>query len=99
MVIPIVIEDWLDVFAFHKTFEGLTTLRPNQLMELLKDYRSIKVRCLFFVFVDKHQHSWRDHLDTSQIDLGSGPYALMKGGKMHPEYRIYVLRNSVPVKE
>ncbi len=73
-----------------KIFEGLTTLRPNQLMKLLKNCRSIKVLRLFFVFADKHRHSWRNHLDASQIDFGSGPRALVKGGKIHPEYRIYV---------
>lgn len=82
-----------------KIFEGLTTLRPNQLMTLLKDCRSIKVRRLFFVFADRHQHSWRKHLDTSRIDFGSGPRALVKGGKIHPEYRISVPKDLMPVKE
>ena len=81
-----------------KIFEGLTTLRPNQLMKLLKKCRSIKVLRLFFVFADKHQHSWHKHLDTSQIDFGSGPRALVKGGKIHPKYRIYVPRDLVPAK-
>ncbi len=82
-----------------KIFEGLTTLRPNRLMKLLEDCRSIKVRRLFFVFADRHQHSWRKHLDTSRIDFGSGPRALTKGGKIHPEYHISVPRNLVPMKE
>lgn len=82
-----------------KIFEGLTTLRPNRLMALLTDCRSIKVRRLFFVFADRHRHSWRKHLDPSKIDFGSGPRALVKGGKIHPEYHIYVPKNLVPVKE
>ncbi len=82
-----------------KIFEGLTTLHPDQLMELLKNCRSIKVRRLFFVFSDRHQHSWRKYLDTSKIDFGSGPRALVKGGKIHPKYHISVPKNLVPVKE
>ena len=82
-----------------KIFEGLTTLRPKRLMELLENCRSIKVRRLFFVFADKHQHSWRDYLDPSQIDLGKGPRALVKDGKIHPEYHISVPKNLVPAKE
>ena len=79
--------------SFHNVdmiFEGLTALRPNPLTALLSACRSIKVRRLFFVFADRHRHAWRDHIDTSKIDFGSGPRALVEGGKLHPKYRIYV---------
>ena len=75
-----------------KIFESLTTLRPRQLMKLLVTCRRVKVRRLFFVFADRHQHAWRKHLDTDQIDFGTGPRALVEGGKLHPTYRIYVPR-------
>ena len=81
-----------------KIFEGLTSLRPNQLMALLTACRSVKVRRLFLVFADKHQHRWRKYLDTSKIDCGSGPRALAAGGKLHPTYRIYVPEALVPEK-
>ena len=73
-----------------KVFEGLTTLRPERLMTLLAACRSVKVRRLFFVFADRHGHGWRKHLDASKVDFGSGPRALVKGGRLHPTYRIYV---------
>ena len=73
-----------------KIFEGLTTLRPKHLMELLALCKSVKVRRLFFVFADRHQHPWRKYLDTSEIDFGSGPRALVEGGRFHRTYRIYV---------
>ena len=79
-----------------KIFEGLTSLRPKQLMALLTACRSVKVRRLFLVFADRHQHRWRKHLDTSKIDLGSGPRALAAGGKLHPTYLIYVPKGLVP---
>ena len=79
-----------------KIFEGLATLRPARLMELLTTCRSVKVCRLFFVYADKHQHPWRKHLDTSKINFGSGPRALVKGGKYHPVYRIYVTENLLP---
>ncbi len=81
-----------------KVFEGLALLRPKRLMALLTACRSVKVRRLFFVFADRHGHAWRKHLDTSRIDLGSGPRALVKGGRLHPAYRIYVPRAFVPEK-
>ena len=82
-----------------KVFESLTTLRPKQLMALLTVCRSVKVRRLFFVFADRHQHAWRKHLDADQVDFGSGPRALIKGGKLHPTYRIYVPVDFVPDKK
>ena len=82
-----------------KIFEGLTTLRPKQLMTLLTDCRSVKVRRLFFVFADSHRHSWRKHLDVSKIDFGSGPRALVEGGRLHPTYRIYVPKDLVLMDE
>ena len=42
-----------------KIFEGLVSLRPKHLMALLTACRSVKVRRLFLVFADRHQHPWR----------------------------------------
>ena len=72
------------------------SLRPRQLTALLTACRSVKVRRLFFVFADKHRHAWRKHLDTSGIDFGSGPRALVDGGRLHPTYRIYVPEAFLP---
>ena len=82
----------------NKVFEGLTSLRPKQLMVLLTACRSVKVRRLFLVFADKHQHRWLKYLDTSKIDLGSGPRSLGVGGKLHSTYRIYVPEGLVPAQ-
>lgn len=85
--------------SFHNLdmiFEGLINLRPKLLTELLIDCRSIKVRRLFFVFADKYEHAWLKHIDKKLIDFGSGPRALVKGGKLHPTYRIYVPAEFIP---
>ena len=79
--------------TFHNldmVFEMLHDLRPKLLTALLRECRSVKVRRLFFVFADRHGHDWLKHLDKTAVDFGSGPRALVKGGKIHPEYRIYV---------
>ena len=81
-----------------KVFEGLVWLRPKRLMALLTACRRVKVRRLFFIFADRHAHGWRKHLDTSKIDFGSGPRALVKGGKLHPTYLLYVPEALSPVK-
>lgn len=79
--------------SFHTldmVFESLTTLRPKLLSDLLQACRKIKVRRLFFVFADRHDHPWRKRIDPQTFDLGSGDRALVRGGKIHPRYRIMV---------
>ena len=81
-----------------KIFEGLVSLRPHQLTAVLGACRSVKVRRLFFVFADRHAHGWRKHLDASAIDFGSGPRALVEGGRFHPAYHISVPATLLPVE-
>ncbi|SDX97056.1 transcriptional regulator with AbiEi antitoxin N-terminal domain [Ruegeria halocynthiae] len=79
--------------SFHNldmVFEGLTTLRPKLLSALLLSCKKIKVRRLFFVFADRHNHPWRKRLDADAFNLGTGDRALVKGGRIHPRYRIMV---------
>ncbi|ERL51979.1 hypothetical protein BJB45_12490 [Halomonas huangheensis] len=79
--------------SFHNldmVFESLTTLRPRTLSALLHSCRKIKVTRLFFVFADRHNHPWRKRLDPREFNLGSGDRALVKGGRIHPRYRIMV---------
>lgn len=79
--------------SFHTldmVFESLTTLRPRLISDLLQACRKIKVKRLFFVFSDRHDHPWRKRIDPQAFDLGSGDRALVQGGKIHPRYRIMV---------
>lgn len=76
-------------------FQGLTSLSPRKLMALLTDCRKVKVVRLFFVFADRNEHAWLKHLDKSKLDFGKGDRQLVKGGKIHPTYRITVPANFV----
>lgn len=79
--------------SFHNldmVFESLTTLRPRSLSALLHSCKKIKVKRLFFVFADRHDHAWRKRLTPEEFNLGSGDRALLKGGRIHPRYRIMV---------
>ncbi|MCY4172456.1 MAG: type IV toxin-antitoxin system AbiEi family antitoxin domain-containing protein [Bacteroidetes bacterium] len=69
-------------------FQSLKFLCPKRLMQLLMACVSIKVKRLFFAFADLYQFPWRENLDPTQIDLGSGPRALFSGGSYHPIYQI-----------
>ena len=79
-----------------KVFEGLVSLRPRRLAALLAACDSVKVRRLFFVFADRHDHPWREHINASAVDFGSGPRALVDGGRFHPAYRISVPETLMP---
>lgn len=86
--------------SFHNldmVFESLTTLRPKMLSALLHSCRKIKVRRLFFVFADRHDHPWRKRLDPEAFNLGRGDRALVKGGRIHPRYRIVVPKEFVAI--
>jgi hypothetical protein len=87
--------------SFHTldmVFESLTTLRPRLLSDLLQACRKIKVRRLFFVFADRHDHPWRKRIDPQAFDLGTGDRALVQGGKIHPRYRIMVPEDFVKLE-
>jgi len=75
---------------------SLSGLRPKLLTESLKGCRSVKVKRLFFVFADRHDHAWRKHLGAAEFDLGSGDRGFIKGGRLHPEYRITVPPEFMP---
>ena len=88
--------------SFHNAdmlLEGLANLRPRLLESLLKECRSVKVKRLFFVFADQHDHAWRQYLDPEDFDLGSGPRALVEGGRLHPRYNITVPPELIDGKE
>lgn len=59
-------------YNLDMVFEGLTSLRPKVLTALLTSCRKIKVRRLFFVLADRHDHAWRKHLNTGAFDFGTG---------------------------
>lgn len=71
-------------------FQGLSTLRPSVLQELLQACTSIKVKRLFLYLAEMSGHIWADKLDYSRTDLGKGKRVIVKGGKFNSKYRITV---------
>ena len=87
------LDDFPERGTFHDLdmmFLSLSGMRPNHVIPLLHACRSVKVKRLFFVLAKRHSHLWLKHVDEATVDFGSGPRALVKGGKLHPAYRIYV---------
>lgn len=70
--------------------EGLTTLRPRILQELLAQCRSVKVKRLFMVLAEDCNHAWVKKSDVSKVDFGKGKRMIVKGGRLDAKYNITV---------
>jgi len=70
--------------------QGLTTLSPRALQQLLELYNNVKIRRLFFYFAERQNHTWLIKLDRSKIELGSGNRVVVKGGHLNKKYRITI---------
>lgn len=70
--------------------ESLGTLSPRRMQKLLEDCKSVKVKRLFFWFIERHNHRWLNQIDRTKISLGSGKRVLIKGGKFDQKYLITV---------
>ncbi|TVQ01841.1 MAG: hypothetical protein EA359_13160, partial [Balneolaceae bacterium] len=70
--------------------EGLTSLRPTVLQELMESCKSIKTKRLFLYIAEHYNHTWFKKLNLSSIDLGSGKREIIKGGKLDNKYNIVI---------
>jgi len=73
--------------------EGLTTLRPDLMQELLEVCSSIKVVRLCLYMAEKNQLPWFGRLDKTKFNFGSGKRSIVKGGKLNKKYQITVPTN------
>jgi len=85
-----------DVEQAYQLMEGLTTLRPRLVQELLVNCRSVKVKRLFLWSAETIGHAWFSRLDLAQVDLGRGKRQLYKGGRLNPKYQITVSAQEEP---
>lgn len=79
-----------DVEQTHQLMEGLTTLRPSVVQDLLVNCRLVKVKRLFLWSAETIGHAWFDRLDLAQVDLGKGKRQIYKGGRLNRKYQITV---------
>lgn len=75
-----------------KIIEGLTTLRPQIVQELLETCTSIKVKRLFLFMSEKSKHQWFYNLKTDGVNLGSGKRMVVQNGMLNKKYHITVPR-------
>jgi group I intron endonuclease len=75
-----------------KIMEGLTTLRPKMVQELLEKCNSVKVKRLFLYMAEKSQHVWLKELELNKVSLGSGKRVVVQNGVLDNKYNITVPR-------
>jgi len=84
-------------FSLSESFElmeGLASLRPAKVQELLENCKSLKVKRLFLYFAEKANHNWFKYLDISKIDIGAGKRSLVESGVLVSKYKL-VLPNEL----
>ena len=82
--------DTVDLVECYQIMQGLTTLRPKLLQQLLEQCSSVKVKRLFLYMATKAGHDWKNRLDLGKLDLGSGDRSLTKGGIYNAQFGITV---------
>lgn len=87
--------EYLDLVPQQQTLEqgfllmeGLQTLRPKLVQELLEKCTSVKVKRLFMYLAEREEHAWVKKLDLSQVDFGRGKRVIGKGGKLDRKYNL-----------
>ena len=70
--------------------EGLTTLRPQLVQELLERCNSIKVKRLFLFLAEHYRHAWVSKLNLSKVALGVGKRSIAKNGCFEKKYQITI---------
>lgn len=85
--------DYCSLEQIQFLMQGMTTLRPKLLQNLLEQCRSTKVKRLFLLFAENEDHPWVEQLDFKKIDLGLGKRKIGKGGYYYSKYQV-----SLPLK-
>lgn len=82
--------DKVDLVECYHIMEGLTTLRPALLQELLEGCSSVKVTRLFLYMAEKANHAWFKYLDRSKFHIGSGDRNISKNGVYIASHKITI---------
>lgn len=76
------------IYEGYVLLQGLVSLRPERISNLLRACGSIKTKRLFLALSARCGHAWFNHLDLKKVALGTGKRALFPGGKLDSNYQI-----------
>jgi len=82
-----------DEFSFTfaaELMEGLTTLRPNVVNQLLCACRHVVAKRLFLFLAEYYRHPWVEKIDKPAVDLGKGKRLVVDKGKLNKTYLMTV---------
>jgi len=80
----------LDLVECYQVLEGLASLRPKKMQELLEKCSSIKVKRLFLYMAEKAGHQWMQFLNVPKLNLGKGARTIVAGGVYVSKYYISI---------
>lgn len=80
----------IDLVEAAQLAEGLVTLRPKLMQELLEACTSVKVKRLFLYLADRADLPVMRHLNLATIDLGKGDRSLTPKGKYVAKYGLHL---------
>lgn len=79
-----------DLIECYEIMEGLNNLRPKQVQNYLEQCNSIKVKRLFLYMAEKSGHQWFKHIETNNINLGTGKRSFINNGVYIAKYLVTV---------
>lgn len=78
----------------NQLLQGMTTLSPRRMEQLLRKCTNVKIRRLFYWMAERNAYAWVEKLPAPDaldaLGLGRGNRVLAKGGRLDPKYRITV---------
>ncbi|MEW6631705.1 MAG: type IV toxin-antitoxin system AbiEi family antitoxin domain-containing protein [Pseudomonadota bacterium] len=78
----------------NQLLQGMTTLSPRRMEELLRKCTNVKVRRLFYWMAERNAYAWLKKLPAAEeldaLGLGRGNRVLARGGRLDQKYRITV---------
>lgn len=75
-----------DLLEYYQLLEGLLTLRPQLMQQLLETCYSVRVKRLFLYMADKAKLSVLSYLDKEKIQLGMGDRSILSKGVYNAQY-------------
>lgn len=79
-----------DFIAAAEMMEGLMTLRPQLLQNLLAACQDIKAKRVFLFLTEHFKMPWMTKLKLDKISVGAGKRQVVEGGRLEKKYQITV---------
>ncbi len=93
------VTDEHDFRSVDKLFDSAVSLRPKVVQAVLNASQSVKAKRLFCWYAERHRHSWFEHINVTNVDLGRGKRQIVAQGRLDNRYQITVPADMVSYDE